>query len=244
MDEGVASGGDESPRKKQKGKDRAKRRQKRLLKSLHENGLDIYHESSSNGADTLQELTNGTQLREKSLPRPVEASSRHLSDPRRTEINRDAKTKEAKDEVRRDSNLAVVTVRTSLGSNREALLQSILKGCSPDKLMNVKAERSLPSESESGDASAAPNVASAMKTSSKGRSRPRVSMVPVLPEGYKPSLAGSKSRFHCPVEGCDKLYTRKTTLGEHMNVSNRPRLFTLKAQSMLTAFRRYMLVRF
>jgi hypothetical protein len=217
VDEGSASDMDESPKKKWKEKDGVKRTQAHLLKDIRENGPD---KSSSNGAAPSQKLTNGTQESGRPLPRPTESSSRDLSEPHSTEINRDGRKEEAKDKVRRDSGLGAVTGRTSLGSNREALLQSILKGCSPDKITNVKAEHIPPSESGSGDASAAPQVSSPMKTSSKRRSGHRVSMVPTLPEGYKPGLPGSKGRFHCPVESCDKQYTRKTTLGEHMNVSN------------------------
>lgn len=231
MNESPESDVGESPKKKQKEKDRAKQ-------NLPENGSD---EASSNGANPSQKLTNGTQESERSLPRPAEASSRALSEPHSTEINRHGKKMEAKDKIRRDSDLAAVAGRTSLGSNREALLQSILKGCSPDKLTNVKAGHIIPSESESGDASAPLQVFSPMKTSSKRISRPRVSMVPILPEGYKPGLLGSKSRFHCPVAGCDRQYTRRTTLGEHMNVSNDLLLSMLKFQSMLTSFRQYML---
>jgi hypothetical protein len=217
VDAGSASDVDKSPKKKRKKKDRAEGMHKHPLKGLPENGPN---ESSSNGADHSQKLTNGTQESEEPLLRHTEASSRALSEPHGTETNRDGKEKEAKDKIRRDSDLAAVVGRTSLGSNREALLWSILKGCSPDKLTNSKSEHILPSESESRDASTAPQVSSPVKTSSKPRSRPRVSMVPILPEGYKPGLPGSKGRFHCPVKGCDKQYTRRATLGEHMNVSN------------------------
>jgi hypothetical protein len=217
VDESSASDMDESPKKKWKEKDGAKQTQKHLLKDIRENGPD---KSPSNGVAPSQKLTNGTRESEKPLPRPMESSSRDLSEPHSTEINRDGREKETKDKIRRDSGLGAVAGRTSLGSNREALLQSILKGCSPDKVTNVKAEHIPPSESGSGDAYAAPQISSPMKTSSRRRSGHRVSMVPILPKGYKPGLPGSKGRFHCPVEGCDKQYTRKTTLGEHMNVSN------------------------
>jgi hypothetical protein len=160
------------------------------------------------------------RVKKKPHPKPVEASSRGLNELHSTEINKDGKKKDAKDKIRRDSGLAMAAGRTSLGSNREALLQSILKGCSPDKFTDVKVEHILPSESESGDASVVPKGPSILKTPPKRKPRQRVSMVPTLPEGYKPGLPGSKGRFHCPVEGCDKVYTRKATLGEHMNVSN------------------------
>jgi hypothetical protein len=44
----------------------------------------------------------------------------------------------------------------------------------------------------------------------------KVGCVPVLPEGYK--RRGPKE-YWCPVTGCDKVYTRRTTLGSHQNVS-------------------------
>lgn len=205
------------------------------MKGLWENGLD---KSSLSGVDPLQKLTNGTV---KPLPRLAEVSSRALSEPHSTKINRDGEKKETKDKIRHDSDLAMVAGRTSLGSNKEALLQSILKGCSPDKITNVKPGHNLPSKSESGDASAAPQVSRTVKTSSTRRSGHRVSMVPTLPEGYKPGLPGLKGRFHCPVEGCDKQYTRRSTLGEHMNVSSDLYPSTRKSRSMLTVFRLYML---
>lgn len=224
--EGSASDVNESRKKKRKEKDRAKQTENHLLKRVQENR---FNESSSNEADPTQKLTNGTQEKGKPLPRSAEPSSRALSESHSTEINKGGKKKEGKDKIRRDSDLIAIAGRTSLGSNREALLQSILKGCSPDKFTNMKPERILPSESEIGDASATPYASISMKTSSKRRSRPRVSMVPILPEGYKPGLPGSKGRFHCPVEGCDRQYTRKTTLGEHMNVSNDLLLIILKS---------------
>ncbi len=187
----------------------------------------------------MPKLSNGTTQTGKSFSRAADASSKDFNEPRSIEANKEGKKKEVKDKTKRDSSLAVVAGRTSLGSNREALLQSILKGCSPEKIMDDKVEHILASESESDDASTAPKVSSTLKTSSNARPRHRVSMVPVLPEGYKPGLSGSKARFHCPVEGCDKLYTRKTTLGEHMNVSNGPWELTLNAENKLTAFRRY-----
>jgi hypothetical protein len=226
MYNGSVSDVNESPKKRRKEKDRAKQTENHLLKRVQKNRFYI---SSSNDADPAQKFPNGTQEKEKPLPRSAESSSRALSESHNTEINKDGKKKEEKDKMRRDSDLVAVAGRTSLGSNREALLQSILKGCSPDKLTNMKPERILPSESEIGDASAAPQASISMKTSSKRRSRPRVSMVPILPKGYKPGLLGSKGRFHCPVEGCDKQYTRKTTLGEHMNVSNDLLLIMLKS---------------
>jgi hypothetical protein len=216
VDEG--SDAEKSPKKSRKEKSRENWKEKRVSKSFRESGLDLSHDSSSNGTEPSPELINSTDRTGKPIPRSAEGPNQDFAETRSAEKLEDGKKKEAEDKIRRDSGLAAVARRTPLGLNREALLQSILKGCSPDKHTDVKAEHALPSESESGNVFATPKVSSTPKTS-KGKPRHRVSMVPVLPEGYKPGLLDSKGRFHCPVKGCDKLYTRRATLGEHMNVS-------------------------
>ena len=216
VDEG--SDAEKSPKKSRKEKNRENWKEKRASKGFRESGHDLSHDSSSNGTEPSPELINGTDRTGEPIP-SAEGPNQEFAETRSTEKNEDGKRNEAEDKIRRDSGLAAVAGRTPLGLNREALLQSILKGCSPDKHTDVKAQHALPSESESGNVSATPKVSSTPKTTSKGKPRHRVSMVPVLPEGYKPGLPGLKSRFYCPVKGCDKLYTRRATLGEHMNVS-------------------------
>lgn len=211
------SDAEKSPKKSRKEKNRESWKEKRALNSFRESGHEFFHDSS-NGTEPSPELINSTDGTGKPIP-SAEGPNQDFAETRSTEKNDAGKKNEAEDKIRCDSGLAAVAGRTPLGLNREALLRSILKGCSPDKHMDVKVQHALPSESESGNISATPKVSSTPNTSSKGKPRHRVSMVPVLPEGYKPGLPGSKGRFHCPVKGCDKLYTRRATLGEHMNVS-------------------------
>lgn len=213
-----------SPLKKRKEKDRErqkKKKEKQATKSLWDNGVDLSDDSSLSGADPVPKLENNSDRNGKKYQQSLELSSQDCTETHSADTNKGGKEKEAKDKIRPESGLDTVRSRTSLGLNKEALLKSILKGCSPAKSMEVKAEHALPSESEDENASAGPKISGTSKIPSKRRPRQRVSMVPVLPEGYKPNLSGSKGRFHCPIEVCDKVYTRRATLGEHMNVRNR-----------------------
>jgi hypothetical protein len=218
----------ESFKERRKEKDREKQKKKRVKwvsKTLQDNALETSNDSSS-GVELVSEQTSGTDRTGYQALKPVEISIQDYTESRNSAINKDGKKRDAKDKSRRDYGLGAVAGRNSLGVNKDALLKSILKGCSPGKLADVDSKHTLPSESESEDASEGQNacptteVSNNPKAPSKRRQRQRVSMVPILPEGYKPGLPGSKGRFHCPIEGCEKLYTRRTTLGEHMNVSN------------------------
>lgn len=46
------------------------------------------------------------------------------------------------------------------------------------------------------------------------------SMKATLPVGYTPGPVNQQRRYYCPVTGCVKAYSRKTTMGQHMNVSH------------------------
>ena len=111
--------------------------------------------------------------------------------------------------------------RLSLGSNQDALLQSILKDCTPDRIKNLKALKFAEMTSDADVNILTPVIAGTQDKAERllGPKLARADMIPVLPTGYKAGARSSKKEYHCPVEGCDRLYTRKRTLSEHMNVS-------------------------
>jgi hypothetical protein len=193
---------------------RERRRARRASEALSEAAGEMIDVSPPKKAKTPKELAFDDKIVKEQVPQTANRSDRHSTQAQNglTQVQ--------------DSKSTVLPGRLSFGATNPALLKSILKDCTPDKFKNIKPEPSTESVSDTegnfvtrtrgvdddGDAEYAPRV-------TKERARPKVSMVPILPEGYKPGPAGAKGRYHCPVEGCDKRYARRTTLGEHMNVS-------------------------
>jgi hypothetical protein len=186
---------------------RERRRARRASEALSEAAGETIDVSAPKKAPTPKKLAFDDEIVTNQVPQTANCSDRHST------------------QAQNGSHPTVLPGRLSFGATNPALLKSILKDCTPDKFKNLKADPSTESVSDiegnfvtrtrgvdDGDAEYAPRV-------TKERARPKVSMVPILPEGYEPGPAGAKGRYHCPVEGCDKRYARRTTLGEHMNVS-------------------------
>jgi len=109
-------------------------------------------------------------------------------------------------------------------SIQEACLQSILKQCSHDKLRRMTLEESMNLDYES---EGSPSPAGVIKQED-GQPKKASRYVPQLPRGYKASryvpqlprgYKHAERQWPCPVEGCDKSYSRKISLGGHMSVS-------------------------
>jgi hypothetical protein len=101
--------------------------------------------------------------------------------------------------------------RSSLGSNHKALIESILKSCSPDKAQEINIT------SPEMEKSASEVCKSTVKDEKKKR-KPRMSHGVKMPENYKPIIEGYEKRYPCPVETCVKEYSRHDTLKHHLNV--------------------------
>jgi hypothetical protein len=109
-------------------------------------------------------------------------------------------------------------------------LQSILKNAIQDKKEKPKDKavvqdqnrgyesdvRPTPSEQSQGQIKGQGRKQTANETQKKVIDLPGKS-VPALPVGYKPQ---GKRMWQCPVEGCEKDYIRRDSLGGHMNVSD------------------------
>ena len=124
-----------STRKKRSEKNEKKREQKRLSRLQH--GRIASPESSARGEGKLDEPTSATPL---TAARHTKVPVPHLDGLDITETRTSRERDEAKSIKHRNSNLSMTGRRTSLGSNREALLQSILKSCGTEKSAINKTE--------------------------------------------------------------------------------------------------------
>jgi hypothetical protein len=257
--EGARSGTDDTPRKKRK-----KKQAERVRKGA-EFPSDASSQIFKNPKDGfalkpevhLRSLKLEQGLVETSIPQTAHRKDRSVT---HMENLTGGKTKRGRTDftnTSHDLKPSTAPGRFSLGSNRDALLQSILKDCSPDRLKQLEALESADTVSDTESDIPTPEITTVAQdktkqplgpkpacaeilansklnaTSSpkaakfthnahaslKAQSRPKGYMIPMLPTGYKAGAESSKKEYHCPVEGCDKLYTRKTRLGEHMNVS-------------------------
>jgi hypothetical protein len=109
--------------------------------------------------------------------------------------------------------------RRSLPPLPSALMQSILKDCTPEKMNQRKSKSFTSPRVEAGEnAPTTVSPSEVMKAALNGNPSQKVSTLN-LPTGYIPGPQGAKGRYQCPVEGCEKKYTRRHTLLEHLKVS-------------------------
>jgi hypothetical protein len=126
------------------------------------------------------------------------------------------KTHNRKENGRNKLELRPAAGKISLGAKRSALLNSILKDCGSDKIRRTSTDI-FPASTQPVQQ---PFSESGVKSGAMHRgSRQRPRMVPTLPRGYQP--LDKVNHWQCPVQTCiPKKFTRRASLGEHMNVSD------------------------
>lgn len=119
-------------------------------------------------------------------------------------------------------------VTTPFGSRNEALMRTVLSGCTRVKFDDYKQkqqESQLEQTPNPSRLAKAESVPTKTKRERKVRepkpaaTHRKWSLVPILPKDYQLGPREERFRHPCPVDTCDCTFTRSTGLGQHMHVS-------------------------
>ncbi|KAI9744159.1 MAG: hypothetical protein M1818_002311 [Claussenomyces sp. TS43310] len=208
-------------RSEKSGEKRRKRRRERLLQDPEMVDVDRFKDLPAHQEG--QSLAENRGLSPEIPPTPTRQASVDevvLGEPRRavfTSVNDPKKsTKMARKEKEAHKSMAPETpepgdptsaLRKSLGTKHNALMATIFKSCSPDRA-KTSGPQTTPQTGGIGPSAS---------VSRPAKKRHRISYAFKLPAGYSPVVEGEETKWNCPVDTCDKSYSRKDTLCGHIN---------------------------